>query len=150
MVERIKAHIAAGDEVVIFTARVAKNQYGQPEGFDSEPLIEATRQLIRDWTKEHIGAALEATAEKDYNLAIFYDDRAKQVVPGEGILVQEQLADLEDAHNTMWGNYFDLKARYENAQIEAERLKKENADLKKRLYGIRQPWDRLFGGRPTV
>lgn len=86
MVEVCKQHIAKGDNVVIFTARVAPNgSYLNAEGED----VERIRQAIRDWTKEHIGTPLEATAIKDYKMSVFYDDRAIQVVSDKGLLLQD-------------------------------------------------------------
>lgn len=69
MLERVRAWLALGRDVRIFTARAG----------DAEciPVIEA-------WCVEHLGRALPVTATKDYRLVELWDDRAVQVVPNTG------------------------------------------------------------------
>lgn len=74
MVARVKAWLAKGTEVRIFTARA-----NDP---DQHPLIEA-------WCREHIGHALPITATKDYSCIQIWDDRAIQVIPNTGQPVAE-------------------------------------------------------------
>jgi hypothetical protein len=85
MVERIKAHIADGSVVKIFTARASE--------WNADNLNQVVT-AIQNWTEEHIGVRLAVTNEKDYNMLFCYDDRAKQVVPNTGVLVEELLASL--------------------------------------------------------
>lgn len=74
MVNRVKAWLAQGQEVRIFTARVAcdKEELG--------PVIEA----IEAWCVEHIGRTLPITNVKDFRMVELWDDRAVQVVPNTG------------------------------------------------------------------
>lgn len=72
MLSRIKAWLAAGKEVRIFTARV----FG-PQGVDARPYIEA-------YCLEHLGVVLPVTCEKDYAMVELWDDRAVQVIPNTG------------------------------------------------------------------
>jgi hypothetical protein len=71
MLERIKRHLARGDEVKIVTARVADG---------SLHVIKA----IQAYTELHLGRKLEVTATKDYNMIALYDDRAIQIITNTG------------------------------------------------------------------
>lgn len=71
MVERVKAWLAAGIEVRIFTARVS--------GDDGTCLA-----VIRSWCRTHLGTHLPVTCEKDYGMIELWDDRAVQVVENTG------------------------------------------------------------------
>jgi len=80
MVERVKAHLARGEEVRIFTARVgpvADPSYSQ----------EDARRAIEAWCIEHLGQKLVVTATKDYSMIALYDDRAIQIIPDTGVRV---------------------------------------------------------------
>lgn len=84
MVERVRAWLAAGREVRIFTARVtegALNLDGTPHS------TAAVRALIEDWCERHIGQRLPVTNVKDYGMIELYDDRAVQVEPNTGRLI---------------------------------------------------------------
>lgn len=69
MVARVKAWLAAGRAVRIFTARVG----GTPDE------AAAARGPIQRWCMEHIGVMLPITATKDYGMIEIWDDRAVQV-----------------------------------------------------------------------
>jgi hypothetical protein len=71
MVKQVKQWLAQGHDVRIFTARV--NPY--PRG------IEATRarRAIEAWSERHLGQVLPITYEKDWDMALLFDDRARQV-----------------------------------------------------------------------
>ena len=45
--------------------------------------------FIADWCLEHLGFLPEITHEKDHLMLELYDDRVKQVVPNEGLLVED-------------------------------------------------------------
>jgi hypothetical protein len=75
MVARVKALLAAGYDLRIFTARVA----------GSDRALEDAR--IRAWCTEHLGCVLPTTAVKDYGCIGYFDDRALQVEPNTGRLV---------------------------------------------------------------
>ena len=86
MVERVKAWLAAGVEVRIFTARVGfGGGYSIHSGrSDDADFIAEQTKLIQDWCEEHIGQRLKVTAVKDFALAEIWDDRAIQVVMNTG------------------------------------------------------------------
>lgn len=82
MVERVKKWILEGEDVRIFTARVAQSIY--------RPTPEAvfrTVNAIQDWTEKHIGVRLQVTCIKDANMKELWDDRAVQVIPNTGLRV---------------------------------------------------------------
>lgn len=95
MIERLKRHLAKGDEVRIFTARVwplGTEVAVHPKTREEVMrLIEAkrARTAIRRWCKEHIGRHLDITCVKDPNMKTLYDDRARQVEPNTGKVVGE-------------------------------------------------------------
>lgn len=72
MLKRVKAWIAEGVTVKIFTARV----FGPGRDL-SLPHIEA-------WMQKHIGTILPVTCEKDYGMVELWDDRAIQIVCNTG------------------------------------------------------------------
>lgn len=80
MVNRVKAWLAEGVRVKIFTARAAGGQ----------KVIKA----IQDWCEEHVGARLEVTCIKDYGMIELWDDRAVQVVCNTGARVDESVQRL--------------------------------------------------------
>ncbi len=78
MVERVRAWIAKGHEVRIFTARMS----------DPDPEArQVVSNAVRDWTQEHVGAPLKATCIKDFAMIELWDDRAVQVEANTGIPV---------------------------------------------------------------
>ena len=83
MVERVKAWIAEGVDVRIFTARV----YGEGRAHAISP--------IERWCIEHIGCELPVTCTKDYGMVELWDDRAVQVIPNTGIPLRESLCDSQ-------------------------------------------------------
>ena len=90
MVERVKAWLAEGIEVRIFTARVAcsclVNDSGQS---DNHPFVEEQRWLINNWSMKHIGQALKVTATKDFAMVELWDDRAVTVKFNTGQVLTE-------------------------------------------------------------
>ncbi len=107
MIERVKAWLAQGLEVRIFTARVAipevtpeylrsvaeqARAHGQPETFDPvehvrmwTAAVTEIRAAIEAWCLEHIGQALAITNVKDFGMIELWDDRAVRVRANEGI-----------------------------------------------------------------
>lgn len=81
MVSRVKQWLDEGREVVIFTARVALE-----DGFTPESIAEQ-HKLIKAWCKKHIGRELKVTALKSRHIVQFWDDRAVQVIPNQGVPV---------------------------------------------------------------
>lgn len=78
MVARVKAWLAEGRDVRIFTARV-----GPPHLHVPEELAQITC-AIQDWCLEHIGAALPVTSIKDRHMIELWDDRARRVETNTG------------------------------------------------------------------
>lgn len=79
MVERVKAWLANGIEVRIFTARVA-----MAEGNRATSTVEAITESIQRWCREHIGQTLDVTCSKDYGMVELWDDRCVQVISNTG------------------------------------------------------------------
>lgn len=79
MLERVKAWIAEGRDVRIFTARV----YQAPD--TSRPTH--VYRAIEAWCAAHIGKVLPITNEKDYGMIRLFDDRAVQVETNTGRLI---------------------------------------------------------------
>jgi hypothetical protein len=67
MVERVKAWVNDGQEVRIFTARMASR--------DSE----RQRRAIESWCMEHLGFTVAVTNVKDFRMRELWDDRAVSV-----------------------------------------------------------------------
>ncbi len=74
MVERVKAWIEEGTTVKIFTARACD-------------LSAKGKAAIEHWCAVHIGAVLEITCCKDFDMKQLWDDRAIQVETNTGRLV---------------------------------------------------------------
>ena len=95
MVRQVQQWLKEGKTVKIFTAR-ANPATETPER------LERVLQEIRAWCLIHIGQVLDITCSKDYHMYALYDDRAKQIVPGTGDLVEELLeeanSDIQDLH----------------------------------------------------
>lgn len=82
MVERVKAWLAEGREVRIFTARVDGGTVALSMGnADGEQVrnVELVRGYIHAWCLEHIGTILPVTNVKDYGMIELWDDRAIRV-----------------------------------------------------------------------
>jgi hypothetical protein len=74
MVNRIKKHIANGDTVKIFTARVSEGPGAIP--------------YIHDWLEFEAGLPrLEVTNIKDLGMELLYDDRCIQIIKNTGEIV---------------------------------------------------------------
>lgn len=83
MLARVKAWIADGRDVRIFTARMAA------VGIMDIALGRSVREEdvvipIRDWCVKHVGCVLPVTNIKDFGMVELWDDRAVQVVPNTG------------------------------------------------------------------
>lgn len=82
MVEKVKAWLAEGREVRIFTARAYR-------GGSAVEILETSEavQAIQRWCLKHIGVVLNVTAVKDPGMEVLYDDRARQVITNEGRII---------------------------------------------------------------
>ena len=102
MVDLIKKMHAEGKVVKILTARVAPCRL--EDGTIGEQFTWLTRepssdpdakytatQYIQDWCEEtaQLGFAPEIVYQKDHLMLELYDDRAKQVIPNKGLLVED-------------------------------------------------------------
>lgn len=83
MVERVRAWIAEGEDVRIFTARM---DCYHPKFPNLTP--KAVRRPIQVWCIKHLGKLLPVTNKKDYWCKALYDDRAIQVEKDTGRLIQ--------------------------------------------------------------
>lgn len=72
MLERVKEKLARGEDVRIFTARVAGQEGDQ------------ARRYIDAWCREHLGRTLPVTNVKDQQMTELWDDRAVQVEANTG------------------------------------------------------------------
>lgn len=81
MVNHVKKWLSNGTRVKIMTARVSSKV----------PAIEreVARKAIEKWCLEHIGQALEVTAEKDFGMIELWDDRAITVEANTGNILTE-------------------------------------------------------------
>lgn len=76
MLDRVKAWIAQGTTVKIFTARACVPEQVQP---------------IRDWLEKHGIGGLEITNVKDFGMIELWDDRCIQVYPNSGRPIAEMM-----------------------------------------------------------
>lgn len=75
MVNRVKAWLAAGKEVRIFTARHGNG--------------DAQIMLIEAWCVQHLGQVLPVTATKDFHMVELWDDRCVEVITNTGQSLRE-------------------------------------------------------------
>ncbi len=73
MLEMVKSLMAAGITVKIFSARAC-----EPENIP----------IVQQWAERHGLGRLEVTNQKDYDLIRFYDDRAIQMLPNQGLCLR--------------------------------------------------------------
>lgn len=87
MLARVKAMLACGEDVRIFTARVDGGLValasGEPAGEQYRD-IPAIRAAIEAWCLEHVGKVLPITNVKDYGMKELWDDKAIGVIPNTG------------------------------------------------------------------
>ena len=105
---RVKHYLEQGIEVRIFTARVDGGQaaidMGEENGErfrDVQRIVEA----IQRWCLKHLGQKLPVTNKKDYGMVRLYDDRAVQVVPNTGIILQDEVERLKALLDAAGINY---------------------------------------------
>ena len=107
MVERVKAWLAVGKDVRIFTARVCSSQ-------SQEDLDVFLREYTR-WCFQVFGRQLPVTSEKDWKMIELWDDRCVQIMPNIGIMVQDALVrEVQSMKND------DVKRRARIAELEQE------------------------------
>lgn len=74
MADRVRRWLAEGQEVRIFTARVAVAESELP------PVVDT----INEWCQRHFGRLLPITNVKDFGMVELWDDRAVQVEANTG------------------------------------------------------------------
>jgi len=84
MVVLARRHLDAGDAVYIFTARVSERDHSPAD-------IAKAVGAIEDWCEDVFGQVLPITACKLTRFSAFYDDRAVQVIPNQGVTVESLL-----------------------------------------------------------
>ena len=98
MVDLIKEMHDEGKVVKILTARIAPHKLEDGtvgESYitvpDGEGGVTRTyaHQFINDWCHFNLGFIPEIVYQKDHLMLELYDDRVKQVVPNEGLLVED-------------------------------------------------------------
>ena len=108
MAERVRAWLAVGKDVRIFTARVCSIQ-------SQEDIDIFLREYTR-WCFRVFGRQLPVTCEKDWKMVELWDDRCVQIMPNTGIMVQDALVrEVQSMKND------DMKRRARIAELEAER-----------------------------
>ena len=88
MVERVKAWLAEGKDVRIFTARVDGGEVAISAGNELGKEFRDVRRVraaIEAWCLLHIGQVLLVTNSKDYNMIELWDDRCVRVVTNTGL-----------------------------------------------------------------
>jgi len=107
MLARVKALLADGKEVRIFTARVAACGETSIVACDDAQFAAHQRGLIEEWCREYLGQVLRVTATKDWQMEECWDDRVKQVITDKGVLVEDVLKEayalLQEIQATIGG-----------------------------------------------
>lgn len=114
MIERVQAYLDAGVEVRIVTARVAR-------GWDK---LGKHWLGINQWAFETFGVYLPITSEKDPMMLRLYDDRAVQLIPNTGVMVEEA-----------------LNTELSRARLEIAELSEIKADLMETITRIKDAQD---------
>lgn len=82
MIQRVKAWLADGSDVRIFTARVAEAETNlDGTGHD----IIAVRESIETWCEQHLGQKLPITNKKDFAMIELWDDPVKWADYQDGV-----------------------------------------------------------------
>lgn len=81
MLTRVKAWIAAGQEVRIMTARAFRLLSSDPREVEEGRTAE---RHIHEWLKTNGLPKLKVTCVKDFDMITLWDDRCVQVVPNLG------------------------------------------------------------------
>lgn len=83
MVDRVRAWLARGIDVRIFTARVC--------GASGEDDRRYQVEIIEAWCLQHLGRVLPITCVKDYSMIELWDDRAIRVERNVGSIARSDL-----------------------------------------------------------
>lgn len=110
MVKRVKAWLAEGKDVRIFTARVCSGQ--------SQEDIDVFLREYTHWCFRVFGRQLPVTSEKDWKMIKFWDDRCVSVIPNTGEIIP-----------------FGSNERIKELAAERDRLREALVKLKECLEG---------------
>jgi hypothetical protein len=114
MVQLVRAWLADGKDVRIFTARVNPNQY------PVEAIL--SRRAIEAWCERHLGQILPVTYEKDREMALLFDDRARQVERDTGRVLGGQLRrDLKAHRNAKYSHLSGISGPIKRASAPSRR-----------------------------
>ncbi len=94
MVERVKAWLAAGREVRIFTARVTERVTNR-DGTEHD--IVKVRAAIDEFCMAQFGRTLAITNIKTWDMMELWDDRCVQVRPNTGVTLADELDAIKNA-----------------------------------------------------
>lgn len=105
MLARVKKWLKQGEDVRIFTARVAPYEKSDSDLMFQSPEeraakwkrdreVQAARYAIDDWCRLHLGRTLPVTHCKDLQMVELWDDRCMQVIPNTGETMEEQVTEL--------------------------------------------------------
>lgn len=100
MVSRVRAWLAEGRDVRIFTARAARTDESTYHGYydnTGDTFHAKQEQMITEWCIEHLGCALPITATKDFMMAELWDDRAVAVMTNTGMSMADWLDAQEES-----------------------------------------------------
>lgn len=95
MVDLIKRMHEEGKVVKIMTARVAPRpsevgeEYGEQFVVNGDDVRVYAHTFVEEWCAVNLGFIPEIVYQKDHLMLELYDDRVKQVVPNEGLLVED-------------------------------------------------------------
>ena len=89
MLARVKAWLAEGRDVRVFTARVSR-LLSPPDSPEYEEGVRA-EQHIEDWCQKHFGVVLPVQCHKDFGMTELWDDRCVQVIFNTGLRADGQL-----------------------------------------------------------
>jgi len=84
--DRVRAHLSDGYQVKLVTARATL----------PEPLLSQFMNEWAKWSRKEFGQVLEVTCSKDFAMIALYDDRAKQVEPNTGRLIEDLFKDTKN------------------------------------------------------
>jgi len=139
MVNRVRDWIGKGFTVKILTARM--NKYSHL-GFERD--VEKMRDLLKAWSREHIGIALECTNIKDGFMEVLWDDRAVQVSRDTAYPIAYELDAVKQQLNAANQRNKELQSENETCR-NLMRIKQEQndafsqriAELEQRLNSFR-------------